>query len=65
MIRAGARLVQVYTGLIYEGPLIARRVNRGLLRLMAREGIGSIGELQTSAPGEHTRARAMNKGTSE
>ncbi|PFG32896.1 quinone-dependent dihydroorotate dehydrogenase [Sanguibacter antarcticus] len=29
---AGANLVQGYTGLIYEGPLWARRINRGLAR---------------------------------
>ncbi len=28
---AGAALVQVYTGFIYEGPGIARKINRGLL----------------------------------
>lgn len=29
---AGASLVQVYTGMIYEGPLIAKRLARGLAR---------------------------------
>ncbi|HLG71029.1 MAG TPA: quinone-dependent dihydroorotate dehydrogenase [Chloroflexota bacterium] len=38
-ILAGASLVQVYTGFIYEGPLAARAINRGLLRaLEARRG---------------------------
>lgn len=32
-LRAGADLVQVYTGFIYEGPLIAKRINRSLLKL--------------------------------
>ena len=45
MIRAGASLVQVYTGLVYEGPAIARRINQGLLRRMAREGVRSIAEV--------------------
>lgn len=31
-IKAGADLVQVYTGFIYEGPLIARRINKLLLK---------------------------------
>ena len=30
-IRAGATLVQVYTGLIYEGPGLVRAINRGLV----------------------------------
>lgn len=41
---AGASLVQAYTGFIYEGPGYARRINRGLLRLMDRNGLKSIGE---------------------
>ncbi len=33
-LEAGASLVQVYTGFIYEGPGIARKINRGILRVM-------------------------------
>jgi dihydroorotate dehydrogenase len=32
-INAGAILVQVYTGFIYEGPAIAKRINKALLKL--------------------------------
>ncbi len=32
MLEAGANLVQIYTGLIYRGPLIARHINQGILR---------------------------------
>ncbi|MGM0371793.1 MAG: quinone-dependent dihydroorotate dehydrogenase [Halobacteriota archaeon] len=41
-IRAGASLVQLYTGLIYEGPTIARDINRGLLERLERDGFESI-----------------------
>jgi dihydroorotate dehydrogenase len=41
-IRAGATLVQAYTGFIYGGPLWPRRVHRGLARLVARAGLASI-----------------------
>jgi dihydroorotate dehydrogenase len=44
-IRAGASLVEIWTGLVYEGPAIARNINRGLLRLLERDGFGSIGEV--------------------
>ena len=44
-LRAGASLVQLYTALVYQGPLIARHLNRGLLGLMEREGIKNVGEL--------------------
>ena len=30
-LEAGADLVQVYTGLIYEGPSMVRNINRALL----------------------------------
>jgi dihydroorotate dehydrogenase len=43
-IRNGASLVQLYTGLVYEGPTIAREINRGLLGLLERDGFGSIDE---------------------
>ena len=41
-IRAGARLVQLYTGLVYEGPTLARDINRGLLDLLERDGFDSV-----------------------
>ncbi len=41
-IRAGASLVQVYTGFIYEGPTMVRRINEGLMRLLRRDGIKNV-----------------------
>ena len=43
-IRAGASLVQVYTGFIYEGPIVARRINEGLVKLLKKDGLKSVGE---------------------
>ena len=43
-IRAGASLVQLYSAMVYHGPGIARTVNRGLERLMRRDGFASIAE---------------------
>jgi dihydroorotate dehydrogenase len=43
-IRAGASLVEVWTGMIYEGPAIVRNINCGLLRLLERDGFGSMAE---------------------
>ncbi|MFZ5829786.1 MAG: quinone-dependent dihydroorotate dehydrogenase, partial [Planctomycetota bacterium] len=37
-IRLGASLVQLMTGLIYEGPGLVPRINRGLCRLLERDG---------------------------
>jgi dihydroorotate dehydrogenase len=44
MISAGASLVQVYTGLIYEGPSIARNINEGLRRIISSKGFVSFDE---------------------
>jgi dihydroorotate dehydrogenase len=41
-IRSGASLVQLYTGMIYEGPYLAKRINQGLLKLLQRDGVASI-----------------------
>jgi len=41
-IRAGASLVQLYTGLVYEGPSLARRINEGLLDLLERDGFDTV-----------------------
>ena len=31
-IKAGASLVQLYTGFIYEGPALAKRINKAMLK---------------------------------
>ena len=41
-IRAGATLVQAYTGFIYGGPLWPRRLHRGLARRVREAGLASI-----------------------
>ena len=41
-IRAGASVVQLYTGLVYEGPGLARDINEGLLDLLERDGFDSV-----------------------
>lgn len=45
MIRAGASLVQVYTGLIYNGPGFVAEIERHLLRRLAEAGKTSIEEV--------------------
>lgn len=41
-ICAGASLVQLYTGFIYVGPAVAKRINEGLARIREREGFQSL-----------------------
>jgi len=44
-LQSGASLVQLYTAIIYEGPLLPRTLNEGLLQLMERDGVKTITEL--------------------
>ena len=47
-IAAGASSVEVYTGLIYEGWNMARRINTGLLDLMQQRGVQDLTTLRGS-----------------
>ena len=44
-ITAGASLLQVYTGLVYEGPTIAGDLVRGLKARMEKEGVRSLADV--------------------
>jgi dihydroorotate dehydrogenase len=52
-ICAGASLVQIYTSMIYEGPLVARRINEGLSEILAREGFTSLDDAVGSRASEY------------
>lgn len=43
-IRAGASLVALITGLIFEGPQLIGEINRGLVKLLERDGFANISE---------------------
>ena len=42
LICAGASLIQIYTGLVYEGPGLVRRLKEGLVELLQADGFASI-----------------------
>jgi dihydroorotate dehydrogenase len=43
-ITAGASLVQLYTGLVYEGPALAKEIVKGLRQRLEESGLGSLNE---------------------
>lgn len=43
-IKLGASLVQLVTGMIYEGPSLIGDINLGIVRLLKKDGYGNIGE---------------------
>lgn len=43
-IRLGASLVQLITGMIFEGPTLISDINRGLVKLLKRDGLAHISD---------------------
>jgi dihydroorotate dehydrogenase len=43
-LRLGASLVQIYTALIYEGPGVIAKINRGLCSLLLKDGFRNVNE---------------------
>lgn len=58
-IKAGATLLEVYTGFIYGGPGMPRRTAEGLLRLLDRDGVRRL----TDAIGAETASTARTSTT--
>jgi dihydroorotate dehydrogenase len=48
-IAGGASLVQVYTGMVYEGPGIAKKIVRGLLQRMEKAGVRDLKDIVGTA----------------
>ena len=53
-ICAGASLIQLYTGFIYEGPSVARRINEALRRILSQAGFVSLDEAVGCRAGEES-----------
>ncbi len=43
-IKSGASLVQLLTGMIYEGPSVVKNIKKGLVSLLAQDGYKNISE---------------------
>ncbi|HLO83929.1 MAG TPA: dihydroorotate dehydrogenase (quinone), partial [Nostocaceae cyanobacterium] len=56
-ITAGASLIQVYTGWVYEGPLMVRRILTGLLTKLEENGLTSISGAVGLAATTHNQAQ--------
>jgi dihydroorotate dehydrogenase len=44
MLTSGASLVQLYTGFVYGGPTVVRKINRSLLQKLSQFGLDSISQ---------------------
>ena len=47
-IRAGADLVQLYTGMIYAGPALPARILKEFSRFLDKEGLRSLSDIRDS-----------------
>ena len=54
LICAGASLIQIYTGLVYEGPGLVRRIKEGLVELLQANGFASVASAVGSQAGNFT-----------
>jgi dihydroorotate dehydrogenase len=43
-IKAGASLIELITGMIYEGPQTISSINMGLVKLLKKDGFKNISE---------------------
>jgi|SRR3989344_910427 len=43
-IKEGASLIQIVTSMIYEGPSVIKKINKGLVKLLEKDGFNNINE---------------------
>ena len=43
-IKAGASLIEIVTSLIYEGPTVVKKINKGLVELLAHDGYEHVSD---------------------
>ena len=60
-IRAGASLLQLYTGLVYEGPGLVRRIKKGLVERLDRDGFATLTDAVGAGVEAETRAASPAK----
>ncbi len=60
-IEAGASLVQLYTGLVYEGPGLIDRIKRALVAAVEQAGVGSVGDLVGRKAGDWARPQPTER----
>jgi dihydroorotate dehydrogenase len=57
-ISAGASLIQLYTGFIYQGVRIARDINEGLAEIVSRQGLRTLDEAVGCRAGEFVKVQS-------
>ncbi|MFA6917905.1 MAG: quinone-dependent dihydroorotate dehydrogenase [Candidatus Gracilibacteria bacterium] len=52
-IKLGASLVQLITGMIYEGPQLISEINQGLVKLLKKDGFKNVSEAVGAGPAQY------------
>src|SRR5262249_40391832 len=58
-IRAGASAVQLYSGLVFDGPPLVRRIKEELAALLARDGFAAVADPVGGGLEARRRVRAL------
>jgi dihydroorotate dehydrogenase len=45
-LKAGANLIELITGLVYEGPSVLKQINSGLVDLLKKDGLSNVSEVK-------------------
>jgi dihydroorotate dehydrogenase len=61
-ILCGAHLVQLYSSMTFDGPLIAENILKGLLQLMNRDKISSIKDIRGIVDNPEDAMKIANNG---
>lgn len=64
-IRCGASLIQLITGMIFEGPQLIGEINRGIVDLLQRDGYAHVGEAVGTGVHASTRGAAQTPRASD
>lgn len=46
-LKAGADLIQIYTGMVYEGPAIAKNINSGIVQYLEENGLEHVYQIKS------------------
>ncbi len=46
-LKAGADLIQIYTGMVYEGPAIAKKINSGIVQYLEENGLEHVYQIKS------------------
>ncbi|MBL4890623.1 MAG: quinone-dependent dihydroorotate dehydrogenase [Rhizobiaceae bacterium] len=59
-LEAGANLIQLYSGMVFQGPDLAAKINAGIVTHMNRENISHVSQLTGTSTGKWTSKKLIS-----